>query len=136
MFPPHIKLFQKIKGGLELVSLRHFPHNFLSNLVPIASFRYKRKAKKLFWFFKIALGTRMFVKKNISLVIFINWPNFIVCFPLLCEIMGNICIAIVCKPGCDVMNFEVSLIFLIKPFFLHGQKSWQKLKYLENEKNF
>ena len=30
-----------------------------------------------------------------------------------------ICIAIVCKPGCDIMNFEVSFIFLIKPFFLH-----------------
>ena len=31
------------------------------------------------------------------------------------------CIAIVCKPGCDVMSFEVNLIFLIKPFFLHDQ---------------
>ena len=31
------------------------------------------------------------------------------------------CTAIVCKPGCDVMNFEVNLIFLIKPFLLHGQ---------------
>ena len=40
----------------------------------------------------------------------------------LCEILGNMCIAIVCKPGCDVMNFEVNLIFLIKPFFLHGKK--------------
>ena len=28
------------------------------------------------------------------------------------------CIAIVCKPGYDVMNFEVNLIFLIKLFFL------------------
>ena len=26
------------------------------------------------------------------------------------------CIAIVCFPGCDVMNFEINLIFLIKPF--------------------
>ena len=41
---------------------------------------------------------------------------------LLCEISGNICIAIVSEPGCDVMNFEVNLIFLIKPFFLHDQK--------------
>ena len=32
------------------------------------------------------------------------------------------CIAIVCKPGCDVMNFEAKLIFLIKSFFLHDQK--------------
>ena len=42
-------------------------------------------------------------------------------------------IAIVCKPGYDVMDFEVEPIFLIKPFFLHDQKSRQKLKYLENE---
>ena len=27
--------------------------------------------------------------------------------------------AIVCQSGCDVMNFEVNLIFLVKPFFLH-----------------
>ena len=31
-------------------------------------------------------------------------------------------IAIAGKPGCDVMNFEVKVIFLIKPFFSHGQK--------------
>ena len=30
------------------------------------------------------------------------------------------CIAIFCKPGCDVMNFEVNLIFLINPFFREG----------------
>ena len=41
---------------------------------------------------------------------------------LLCEISGNMCIAIACEPACDVMNFEVKLIFLIKPFFLHNQK--------------
>ena len=32
------------------------------------------------------------------------------------------CIAIVFKPGCDVMNFEGNFIFLIKPFFLHDKK--------------
>ena len=31
------------------------------------------------------------------------------------------CIAIVCKPGYDVMNFEAKLILLIEPFFLHDQ---------------
>ena len=34
------------------------------------------------------------------------------------------------------MDFEINLIFLIDPFFLHDQKSKQKLKYLENEKSF
>ena len=51
----------------------------------------------------------------------INWPNFIVCLPLLCEILGNMSIGIVCKLGCVVINFEVNLIFLIKLFFLHDQ---------------
>ena len=52
------------------------------------------------------------------------------------EILGNMCIKIVCYPGCDVMDFETNLIFLIKPFFYITKKSWQKLKYLENEKSF
>ena len=30
--------------------------------------------------------------------------------PLLCKILDNMCIAIVCQPGCDVMNFEVNLL--------------------------
>ena len=38
------------------------------------------------------------------------------------------CIANVYKPGCDVKNFEVNLIFLIKPFFLHDQKVVTKTK--------
>ena len=35
-------------------------------------------------------------------------------------------IAIVCKPGSDIMNLEVNLVFLIKPFFLHDQKVVRK----------
>ena len=31
----------------------------------------------------------------------INWPNFIVSFPLLLEIYGNMCIVMVCYPVCD-----------------------------------
>ena len=34
------------------------------------------------------------------------------------------------------MDFEINLIFLIKPFFYMTKKSIQKLKYLENEKIF
>ena len=56
-------------------------------------------------------------------------------FSLLCKILGNMCITVVYKPDCDVINFEVNLIYLIKPFFLHDQKIL-KLKYLENEKSF
>ena len=42
-------------------------------------------------------------------------------------------IAIVLEPGCDVINFEINLIFLIKLFFFMTKRSRQKLKYLENE---
>ena len=37
------------------------------------------------------------------------------------------CIVIVCEPGCDVRNFEINLIFLIKPFFLHDQNVKTKI---------
>ena len=56
--------------------------------------------------------------------------------PLLLEILGNMCIAIVCEQGCDVKNFRINLIFLIKPFLYMNRKSRQELKYLENEKSF
>ena len=55
--------------------------------------------------------------------------------PLLCERLGNMCIGIVCKPGCDFMNFEVSLIFLFKLFFLHDHNVTIKTKIsLERKK--
>ena len=111
MLSPHIKLFWKIKKGLQLVFLPHFPHNF--------------------W------------RKLFLLLYSINWPYFIVWLPLLCEILDNMPIAIVCKPGCDVMNFEVDLIFLVKPFFLHDQKvvtktkiSWERKELLRFKKHF
>ena len=56
----------------------------------------------------------------------VNGPNFIAWLPLPIEISGNVCIAIVCHPGCDVMDFEINLIFLIEPFFLHDQKVMTK----------
>ena len=65
-------------------------------------------------------STKMFMLHSI------NWPNFIAWLCLLFEILGNMCIAIVCQPGCDVMDFEIKLIFLIEPFFLHDQKVMTK----------
>ena len=62
-----------------------------------------------------------FWRKIFLLFCSINCPNFMVWLPLLCEILGNMCIGIVCKPVCDIMNFEVNLIFLIKLFFLYKQ---------------
>ena len=52
-----------------------------------------------------------------------NWPIIIAWLPLLLEILGNMCVAIVCYPGSDVMDFEIIiLIFLIELFLLHDQK--------------
>ena len=85
-----------------------------------------------------------FLKEMFLLLCSINWLDFIVWLPLLCKILGNMCIEIVCKPGCDVMNFEVNLIFLIKPLFEHDQKvvtktlkSWERKELLRwNKKRF
>ena len=64
----------------------------------------------------------------------VNWPNSIVWLPLLLEITGNMCTALVCFLGCDVINFEINLIFPTKPFFYMNKKLRPKFKYLENEK--
>ena len=53
----------------------------------------------------------------------INWPKFLDWLP----------IPIVCFPDFDVINFEINLIFLTKPFFYMTKMSRQKFKYLENE---
>ena len=104
LLSPYIKLFEKIKRGLELVFLPHFLHNF--------------------W------------RKIFLLLYSINWPNFIVWLPLLCEILGNMCIAIVCKPGWTSWIFKSTLSFWSSRFSYMTKKSWQKPKCLENEKSF
>ena len=76
-----------------------------------------------------------FLTKLFLMLYSINYPNFIAWFSLFFGVLRNMCIAIVCNPCCDVMDFEINHIFLTEPFFLHDQ--WvQKLQYLENEKSF
>ena len=75
-----------------------------------------------------------FSRKIFLMLHSINWPNFIVWLPLLLDILGNMCIVMVRFPVCDVINFKINLIFLIKSFFCMTEKSRRKLKYLENEK--
>ena len=55
---------------------------------------------------------------------------------LLLEILANMCIAIVCLPGCYVINYEIDFIFQIKPFLDMTKELKQKIKYLGNEKSF
>ena len=75
-----------------------------------------------------------FWRKLLLLLCCITWRNLLILLPLLCEILHNICIAIVCWPGCDVINLEISRIFLTNPFVLHVQKVKTNMLYLENEK--
>ena len=53
----------------------------------------------------------------------VNWPNFIVWLLLLLEILDNKCIVIISCPVCDVINLEINLSFLTKPFFYITKKS-------------
>ena len=52
-----------------------------------------------------------FSRKMFLILYSIKWPNFIVWFPLLLTILGDMCIAIVSFPGCGVINFVINLIF-------------------------
>ena len=61
----------------------------------------------------------IFQKKMFLMLYSIKGPNFIAWLPLFLEILGNVCTGIVCQPGCDVMDFEINLIFLIKSFFFY-----------------
>ena len=55
-----------------------------------------------------------------------NWPNVIAWLPLLLEKLDNMCIAIVCHPDCDAVDFEIKLNFLIEAFFLYNGKAMTK----------
>ena len=72
------------------------------------------------------LSRKMFVMLHIA-----NWPNFITSWDI-----GNMCILIACFAGCDVIKFEINLIFLIKHFFYMTKTPGQKCKYHENENSF
>ena len=50
-----------------------------------------------------------FWRKIFLILNFINWPNFIIWLSLLLEILGNICIVVICCPVC---NFEINCSFL------------------------
>ena len=76
------------------------------------------------------------LRKMFLMLYSFNWPNFIAWFPLLLNILGNICITIVYLPSCDVKKFEINLIFLINPFCYMNKKSRQKYKYLKHKKSF
>ena len=75
-----------------------------------------------------------FSRKRFLMLYSINWRNFITWLSLLIGILVNMFIANACY--CDVIDFEINLIYLIKPFSFMTKKSRQKFKYLKNEKSF
>ena len=73
-------------------------------------------------------------RRKMSLLLYsISWPKYTVWLPLLREILNNIYNVILCEPGCDVINFEINFVFLIKPFFLHEQKFKTNLNILSSK---
>ena len=63
-----------------------------------------------------------------------SWPNFIVGWPLIREILCNMCIAIVC---CDAISFEINLYFSNEAIFSTWPKSQDKnLNILRTERTF
>ena len=65
----------------------------------------------------------------------INWKDSIAWLPLLLEILGNMCIAIVFFSGCDLKNFEINHFFLVKLYSHMTETSREKCKYLDNKKS-
>ena len=68
-------------------------------------------------------------KMFLVLYAIIIWPNFIVWLPLLLEILGNMCIG-------DIINFEINLVFLIKPFFYMTKSLVKNLNILKTKRAF
>ena len=66
-------------------------------------------------------------KDNVSLFIFYKLTKFHCLVAYTFEILGNMVIAIVSYPDCDVINFEINLTFLVKLFFLYDQKIKTKI---------
>ena len=77
-----------------------------------------------------------FLTKIFLMLYFIIWPNFIVRLPLLLEILGNMCIAMICCPVCDVITFEINYNFVIKPFFNISKKSEKNVNNSGMERAF
>ena len=71
-----------------------------------------------FWYFRKDFGNPSpshlaydFSRKMFLTLYSINWWNFIIWLSLLLEMLDNMCIAIVCFPGCDAINFEITVSF-------------------------
>ena len=68
-----------------------------------------------------------FLKKNMShVVLFLT--KFHCWLPLVLAILANMSTVIICFPVCYVINFEINLSLLVRPFFYITKKSREKCK--------
>ena len=111
----------QVEGYRNILKLRCRPLAF-------TSYKAFLKIKKRSGTSLLALFSTWFLKKIISLVIFCYLIKFHYLVALLREMLGNLCITIVCEAGCDFLNFEINFIFLIKPFPLNDEKVRTKIK--------
>ena len=72
-----------------------------------------------------------FWRKTFLMLQSIERPNLIVCFPLLLEILNNICIEIVSQPACYVIILKLTLALLSSHFPTWSKEPGQKFKYLK-----
>ena len=77
-----------------------------------------------------------FLRKMFLMLYSMNWPNVIVWLLLLLEVLGNVCIAIVCFPRWDVIYFKINLIVIIRLFLFMSNKSHKNLNILRTKRDF
>ena len=85
--------FRKTKEDLELVSLPHFLH-FLLLSHHAKLFKETKRSLKLVFLPHFLLN---FCRK--TFITLCHWPNFIAWLALMLEILGNVCIAMICCPS-------------------------------------
>ena len=106
-------------------------HNLACNIIKrCRTWDYWSRDMLNFDFLQKGLGivSPPYFMKDVSRKIFlmlhsINWSNFIDWLPLLLETLCNMCIAVVCQLGSDVVNFEK----LDQVIFLHDRKVKTKI---------
>ena len=108
----------QVEGYLKTLKVNHRPL-----VLPHVKFSQKKEGSELVPVSHLLHG---FWRKVFLLLCSINWSNFIVWLSLLKEILSNMLIVIVFYSGCEVINFKINFMFLIKPFFLHGEKVKKK----------
>ena len=127
----------------SLVSITFIVLNLASNKTIYKTLEYWSRDMLNFGFLEKGLGivsllhfVYNFSRKLFLMLYSINWPNVIAWLPFLLEILGNMCIAIVCKPDCGVIDFKFSLIFLIKPFSYCPKRQDKNLNIVRTKRAF